>query len=228
MKQQDSTRRMQENLMMQANLALAALPFMVVHLLHVLRRINSDTTGDSLHPIRARLRLQAMSCLLAVAVCPVTSLCAQSRTFHITQRYLNIPVERASEMGLFQISVGGVLKREFPVQLAEHAIDYWIFLDVSEFKGSTITLTGSNGVASPSVRPLWAAFIKRTRSRARPPYTRRAIGRSFTLPSNVAGAMTSTAPSFTRVSIISSGRPSPSESSGTPVSCTGATLSVRT
>ncbi len=151
MKQQDSTRRMQQNLMMQANLALAALPFMVVHLWHALRRINFDTTGDSLHPIRARRRLHVMSCLLAVAVCPVTSLCAQSRTFHITQRYLNIPVERASEMGLFQISVDGVLKREFPVQLAEHAIDYWIFLDVSEFKGSTITLTGSNGVASPSV-----------------------------------------------------------------------------
>ncbi len=138
--------------MMQANLALAALPFMVVHLLHTLRRINSDSAGDSLPLTGGRLRLQAMSCLLAVAVCPVTSLCAQSRTFHITQRYLNIPVERASEMRLFQISVGGVLKREFPVQLAEHAIDYWIFLDVSEFKGSTITLAGSNGVASPSVQ----------------------------------------------------------------------------
>jgi fructan beta-fructosidase len=89
-----------------------------------------------------------MGCLLAVIVCPIATLSAQSRTFHITQRYLNIPVERASEMGLFQISVGGVQKREFPVQLAEHAIDYWIFLDVSEFKGSTITLTGSNGVAT--------------------------------------------------------------------------------
>jgi fructan beta-fructosidase len=79
-------------------------------------------------------------------------LCAQSRTFHITQRYLNIPVERASAMRLFQISVGGTQKREFPVQLAEHAIDYWIFLDVSEFKGSTITLTGLSGIASPSVQ----------------------------------------------------------------------------
>ena len=136
--------------MMQANLALAALPFMVVHLLHMLRRVNSHTAGNSLHLAGARLK--AMSCLLVVALCPLTSLCAQSRTFHITQRYLNIPVERASKMGLFQISVGGVLKREFPVQLAEHAIDYWIFLDVSEFKGSTITLTGSKGAASPSAQ----------------------------------------------------------------------------
>jgi hypothetical protein len=55
-------------------------------------------------------------------------------------------------MGLFQISVAGVQKREFPVQLAEHATDYWIFLDVSEFKGSTITLARSNGVPSPSIQ----------------------------------------------------------------------------
>src|SRR3984885_2158373 len=138
--------------MMQANLALAALPFTIVYLLQVLYRINPDTTGDFVRRSRARLRLQTMSCLLAFVVCPATSLSAQSRTFHITLRYLNIPVERASEMGLFQISVDGVQKREFPVQLAEHAIDYWIFLDVSEFKGSPIPLTASNGVASPSLQ----------------------------------------------------------------------------
>jgi fructan beta-fructosidase len=138
--------------MTQANRALAALPLTMVHLLGLLRRVNSNPTGDALPLAAARLRRQALSCLLAVMVCPVTSLCAQSRTFHITQQYLNIPVERASEMRLFQISVGGVQKREFPVQLAQHAIDYWIFLDVSEFKGSTITLTALNGVASPSVQ----------------------------------------------------------------------------
>jgi fructan beta-fructosidase len=138
--------------MTQANLALAALPLTIAHLLQMLRRVNSNTTGKALHFTAPRLRLQSMSCLLAIVVCPVTPLCAQSITFHITRRYLNIPVERASEMRLFQISVGGVQKREFPVQLAEHAIDYWIFLDVSEFKGSTITLTGLSGIASPSVQ----------------------------------------------------------------------------
>src|SRR5580692_5332678 len=99
-----------------------------------------------------KLRIRSISCFLAVAFCPAISLLAQSRTMHITQQYLNIPVERESEMRIFQISVGGIQKREFPVQLAEHAVDYWIFLDVSEFRGSTITLTGSNGVASPSVQ----------------------------------------------------------------------------
>ncbi len=40
----------------------------------------------------------------------------------------------------------------FPVQLAEHAVDYWIFLDVSEFKGSTITLTGPSDLSGPSAQ----------------------------------------------------------------------------
>jgi fructan beta-fructosidase len=67
---------------------------------------------------------------------------AQSKTLHITKHYLNIPVARASEMHVFQIQVDGIQKREFPVQLAEHSPDYWIFIDVTEFKGQTITLLG--------------------------------------------------------------------------------------
>ena len=61
---------------------------------------------------------------------------------YIAKHYLNIPVARASEMHVFQIQVEGIRKREFPVQLAEHSPDYWIFIDVSEFKGQTITLLG--------------------------------------------------------------------------------------
>jgi sucrose-6-phosphate hydrolase SacC (GH32 family) len=62
---------------------------------------------------------------------------------HITQQYLNIPISREAKMRVFQISVDGKLKREFPVQLAEGSIDYWIFINVSEFQGQTITLSGS-------------------------------------------------------------------------------------
>ena len=70
------------------------------------------------------------------------SLHAQSRAIPISKHYLNIPVANSTEMQVFQIQVNGTLKREFPVQLAEHSPDYWIFLDVSEFKGQTITLSG--------------------------------------------------------------------------------------
>jgi fructan beta-fructosidase len=67
---------------------------------------------------------------------------AQERTMDISKHYLNIPVARASEMHVFQITVDGIRKREFPVQLAEQDPDYWIFIDVSEFKGQTIKLSG--------------------------------------------------------------------------------------
>ncbi len=60
----------------------------------------------------------------------------------ITKSYLNIPVNEISRMKLVQISVNGNLKREFPVQLAEDTIDnYWIYIDVTEFKGKTISLS---------------------------------------------------------------------------------------
>jgi fructan beta-fructosidase len=71
------------------------------------------------------------------------SLLAQSRTLHISKHYLNIPVAGSSEMHVFQIQVNGVQKREIPMQLAELSPDYWIFIDVSEFRGQTIRLSGA-------------------------------------------------------------------------------------
>jgi len=77
-----------------------------------------------------------------------SSLVAQSRTINISKHYLNIPIARAGEMRVFQIQVNGIQKREFPAQLAEHSPDYWIFIDVSEFKGQTITLVGPSSQAA--------------------------------------------------------------------------------
>lgn len=53
-------------------------------------------------------------------------------------------------MRLFQIVVDGVQQRQFAMQLAENSIDYWIFIDVSEFKGQTITISGLSDRRSPS------------------------------------------------------------------------------
>ena len=82
-------------------------------------------------------------CLVALVFCALPSLFAESRVLHITQHYLNIPISRQAKPQLIQISVDGSVKREFPVQLATDAIDYWIFIEVSEFKGQTITLSGA-------------------------------------------------------------------------------------
>jgi fructan beta-fructosidase len=51
-------------------------------------------------------------------------------------------------MHVFQIKIDEIERREFPVQLAEHRPDYWIFIDVSEFKGQTINLSGPSSQAA--------------------------------------------------------------------------------
>ena len=95
-----------------------------------------------------RVRSHSVHGTLFALVLFVSSLFGQSRSMYIAKRYLNIPVARASEMQVFQIQVGGVQRREFPVQLADHSPDYWIFIDVSEFQGQTITLLGPGSQAA--------------------------------------------------------------------------------
>jgi fructan beta-fructosidase len=94
-------------------------------------------------------RVPALRCFLlcawlfAVYLYLPIFLCAETSVTRITKQYLNIPIGREATMRVFQISVNGTLKREFPAQLAEGSIDYWIFIDVSEFQGQTITLSGN-------------------------------------------------------------------------------------
>src|SRR6185312_3635716 len=59
----------------------------------------------------------------------------------VTSHYLNIPVGYHSKMKLVKLRMNGMLEREFPVQLSEDTIGYWIFIDVSEFKGQEISLS---------------------------------------------------------------------------------------
>ena len=65
----------------------------------------------------------------------------------ITQTYLNFPIGKDASRKLMQISLpDGTAGREFGIQLAENKVEYWSYLDVSEYKGKKITLTykGSN------------------------------------------------------------------------------------
>jgi len=85
---------------------------------------------------------------LSLTLFLVTALSAQSRSIQISKHYLNIPVTFSGPMHVFQIQVDGIQKREFPAQLAEGSPDYWIFLDVTEFHGQTITVSGPTSQAS--------------------------------------------------------------------------------
>ncbi|MFC5861599.1 glycoside hydrolase family 32 protein [Acidicapsa dinghuensis] len=101
------------------------------------------------HGVKQQLRFRSLRTALAIVLltAPICLL-AQSRTLHISKHYLNIPIANSSEMHVFQIQVDGVQKREFPAQLAEQSPDYWIFIDVSQFKGQTITLSGPSSQAA--------------------------------------------------------------------------------
>jgi sucrose-6-phosphate hydrolase SacC (GH32 family) len=70
----------------------------------------------------------------------LNSVSSQEVKLKITEPYLNIPVSYHAKMEIMKINVNGITKREFPVQLANDTINYWIYIDVSEFKGQTITL----------------------------------------------------------------------------------------
>ncbi len=91
---------------------------------------------------RQRRPLALSLFLLAAVLLASPLLRAQAKELHVTQQYLNIPIGRQTKLRVFTINEGGAAKRTFPLQLAEDTVDYWIYLDISEFKGQTVTLSG--------------------------------------------------------------------------------------
>lgn len=65
---------------------------------------------------------------------------AQEVDMKITKHYLNIPIGNRARMKMIELRVNGKLKREFPAQLAEDAVSYWIYIDVSEFTNLKISI----------------------------------------------------------------------------------------
>lgn len=98
------------------------------------------------HPIKFATFLELLRCI-AVALCVTNGMPlaagAESREIRITQPYLNIPINREAKERIVDITTKGEVKRQFPSQLADDSIDYWIYLDVSEFEGKTITISGA-------------------------------------------------------------------------------------
>jgi fructan beta-fructosidase len=104
---------------------------------------NSDDNRIQLVTRKSALKcFRLCAWILGVYCCLPVSLRAETAQMHIRQQYLNIPISREAKMRVFQISMDGKLQLEFPAQLAEGSIDYWIFIDASEFHGETITLSG--------------------------------------------------------------------------------------
>ncbi len=62
------------------------------------------------------------------------------RKFRIKKQYLNFPVRQGANGRLMRLVIDGKVVREFEVDLEANQPDFWVFLDVSEFMGKTVTL----------------------------------------------------------------------------------------
>lgn len=76
-----------------------------------------------------------------VCVFTILQLHAADLPIKITKRYLNIPVSHAQQRGNMHFTVGGKKERYFKVRLATTEPEYWVFCDVSNLKGKTITIS---------------------------------------------------------------------------------------
>jgi len=65
---------------------------------------------------------------------------AKARQFHIDSKYLNFPVANKARAGLVSFIIDGEVVRQSKISLAADEPDYWVFLDVSEFKGQDATV----------------------------------------------------------------------------------------
>ncbi|RVU02817.1 2,6-beta-D-fructofuranosidase [Mucilaginibacter limnophilus] len=59
----------------------------------------------------------------------------------ITRRYLNFPISQSQDRGIMQFKINGKTERTFKIRLAAGEPEYWVFSDVSNLKGKTITIS---------------------------------------------------------------------------------------
>ena len=85
---------------------------------------------------------------------PPPSIPPLTRQIFITNNLLNLPVNNNGPSRRVTIMVGGIPVRDFDINLADGAPDWWAFVDVSAFQGQTATVTvnnlsvGSTGLSS--------------------------------------------------------------------------------
>ena len=65
---------------------------------------------------------------------------AQEITIKVQKPYLNIPISHRQDRARMTMSIGGEEVRGFNIRIADGEPDYWIFCDIKEFKGKTLTL----------------------------------------------------------------------------------------
>src|SRR5436190_19177249 len=79
-------------------------------------------------------------CMVLLLSFSFFNLVAQGIEMKITGSYLNIPVGNDVRAKMMQLVVNGKLQRESAVQLAEDTVRYWVYADVSAFKGQKLKI----------------------------------------------------------------------------------------
>ena len=65
---------------------------------------------------------------------------ADDITLTISKQYLNLPVSHQTDRKAMRLSVNGKQERQFVIRLATQDPDYWVFCNVSDFKGKKLTI----------------------------------------------------------------------------------------
>jgi len=74
---------------------------------------------------------------LAITICTLT---AQEISLKITKQYLNLPISQSENRSTMKFSINNQEERSFVIRLASDKTDYWVFSDVSVFKGKTLKI----------------------------------------------------------------------------------------
>lgn len=64
----------------------------------------------------------------------------KTRRLMLQNNYLNFPVKRTARERLVSFIVDGKKVREFSIRLTDDEPDYWVYLDISDFKGKEVTV----------------------------------------------------------------------------------------
>jgi len=71
-------------------------------------------------------------------------------TIKITKRYLNFPISQKVDRQMMKFEIGGKEERAFKIRLAGDAPEYWVFSDMTAYKGKTIKISYDGDAAGLS------------------------------------------------------------------------------
>lgn len=86
----------------------------------------------------------------ALVLCCSISLFAADITIKITKRYLNFPISQRTDRKIMKFEIGGKEERAFKIRLAAAEPEYWVFSDMTAYKGKTIKISYEGDAAGLS------------------------------------------------------------------------------